>query len=76
MIYKECEVLIREVKTLIDLVKLGHMEYDIILRMYWLSSCHAHVDCQEKQEIFKMKGVQNLHLKELKLKRICPLFKS
>jgi len=31
MYYKECEVMIGEVKTWVNLVKLGEMEYNVIL---------------------------------------------
>jgi len=41
-------------KTQADLIKLGEMEYDIILGMDWLSTYHAHVDCHLKRIIFKM----------------------
>ena len=38
MCYKGCEVMIGEVKTWVDLIKLGRMEYDAILGMDWLST--------------------------------------
>jgi len=41
--YEKCEVMIGEVKTRVDLAKLGGMEYDTILGMDWLSTHHAHV---------------------------------
>ena len=43
-------------KAQADLIKLGEMEYDIILGMDWLSTYHAHVDCRLKKIIFKMEG--------------------
>ena len=40
-----------------DLVKLGRMEYDVILGMSWLSTHHAHVDCHQKRVTFIMEGI-------------------
>ena len=54
--YKECEIIIGEMKTLADLIKLGEMEFDIILGMDWLSTYRAHVDCHQKRIIFKLEG--------------------
>ena len=31
--YKDCEVVISEVKTYINLIRLGEMEFDVILKM-------------------------------------------
>ena len=55
--YKDCEVVTGELKTYIDLIRLGKMEFDVILGMNWLSACHAYVDCYEKRVIFRMKGI-------------------
>jgi len=49
--------MIGEMKTSINLIKLGEMEFDVILGMDWLSACGAHVDCNKKRIIFKMEGV-------------------
>jgi len=54
--YVNCEVMIGEMETSIDLIKLGEMEFDAILGMDWLSACGAHVDCNRKRIIFKMEG--------------------
>jgi len=55
--FKKCEVMIGEVKTWVDLIKLEGVKYDAILGMDWLSTHHAHVDCYHKRMIFKMKGI-------------------
>jgi len=58
MYYKECEVMIGEVKTWVNLVKLGKMEYNVILGIDWLSTHRAHVDCHQKKKVtFKMEWV-------------------
>ena len=43
-------------RSLVDLVKLGEMEYDVIFGMNWLSSCHTQVDYHEKRTTFRMNG--------------------
>lgn len=58
--------MIGEVKTIIALIKLGQMEFDVILRMDWLSTCHAHVDCRRKRIIFKMDEISEFILEGIK----------
>ena len=41
--YVNYEVMIGEMETSIDLIKLGEMKFDAILGMDWLSACGAHV---------------------------------
>ena len=48
--------MIGEVKTRVDLVKLGKMEYDAILGMDWISTHHA-INCHQKRVTFKMEGI-------------------
>ena len=50
MYYKVCEVMIGEVKTWVNLVKLGKMEYDVILGIDWLPTQCAHIDCHQKKK--------------------------
>jgi len=54
--YKGCEIIIGEIKTQADLIKIGEMEYDLILGMDWLLTYRAHVDCHQKRIIFKLEG--------------------
>ena len=54
--YKGCEIIIGEMKTQADLIKIGEMEYDLILGMDWLSTYRAQVDCHQKRIIFKLEG--------------------
>ena len=49
--------MIGEVKTWVDLVKLGRIEYDFILERDWSSTHHASVDCLQKRVNFKMEGI-------------------
>ena len=45
---KQCEVRIRECVTTVDLVVLKMEDYNIILRMNWLSKYHVHVNYYHK----------------------------
>ena len=54
--YKKCETMIGEVKTWVDLLRFGGIEYDVILGINWLSTHYAHTDCYHKRVTFKIKG--------------------
>ena len=73
--YVNYEVMIGEVETSIDLIKLDEMEFDAILGMNWLSACGAHVDCNKKRIIFKMEEVSEFILEGLKLVMIYPTYR-
>jgi len=68
MYYKGCEIIIGEMKTQTDLIKLGEMEYDLILRMDWLSTYRAYVDYHQKKITFKMEGAPEYVYKGMKNK--------
>ena len=70
--YVNCEVMIGEMETSIDLNKLGEMEFDAILRMDWLSACGAHVDCNKKRIIFKIEGVPEFIFEGVKVSHDIP----
>jgi len=70
--YVNCEVMIGEMETSIDLIKLGEIEFDAILAMDWLSACGAHVDCNRKRIIFKMKGVPEFIFEGIKVSHDIP----
>ena len=66
--YKGCEIIIGEMKTQADQIKIGEMEYDLILGMDWLSTYRAHVDCHQKRIIFKLEGAPEKYMKGQKIK--------
>ena len=49
-----CSVLIEGRELLVDLVLLDMMDFDVILRMDWLSQHYATVDYQSKEVIFRI----------------------
>ena len=59
-----------------DLVKLGEMEYDIILGKDRLSTCHAYVDCHQKRVIFKMKEGPKFTYEGTKNKQNIPIIST
>ncbi|XWS51962.1 hypothetical protein CRYUN_Cryun11dG0026700 [Craigia yunnanensis] len=46
--YKSCVVRIKDKDTLVDLVLLDMLDFDVILGINWLSPCYASVDCHNK----------------------------
>jgi len=64
MYYKWCEIKIGEIRTLVDLARLGEIEYDVILGMDWLSSCYAQVNCHQKRIMFRMNGIYKFIFEE------------
>ena len=74
--YKGCEITIGEMKTHADLINLREMEYDLILRMDWLSIYHAHVDCRQKKIIFKIAGAPEYVYEEMKNKISIPVIST
>ena len=49
------------------------MEYNVILGMDWLSTCHAHVDCHQKWVTFKIEGVPKSTYEGTKNKQSIPI---
>ena len=52
--FPSCIVSINGVDTLANLLLLEMMDFDVILGMDWLSSCHATVDCHSKAVKFEI----------------------
>ena len=53
---RDCLVMIGYGEMPVDLVLLNLQDFDVILRMYWLASYHASVDCFRKMVIFSIPG--------------------
>jgi len=70
--YVNCEVMIREMKISIDLIKLGEMTFDAILGMDWLSACGAYIDCNRKRIIFRMEGAPEFIFEGVKVSHDIP----
>ena len=52
-IYPNCVVMVQGYELLINLLPLEMHDFDVILRMDWLSKCNAVVDCFSKIVTFK-----------------------
>ena len=48
LVYKSCEILLEGKSFMVDLIELDMVDFDVILGMDWLASCHATLDCQNK----------------------------
>lgn len=52
-VYRGCMVSIGGRETLVDLIKLDMVDFDIILGMDWLHLCYASIECRTHSIIFK-----------------------
>ncbi|RVW70732.1 Transposon Ty3-G Gag-Pol polyprotein [Vitis vinifera] len=53
---RNCIVMIGYREMPVDLVLLDFQDFDVILRMDWLASYHASIDCFEKRVMFSISG--------------------
>ena len=53
-VYKDCVLKIEDKELIVDLISLTIHDFDLILRIGWLSSYHASIDCFKKEVIFRM----------------------
>lgn len=54
--YRSCSVLVGEIDIVADLMILDMTEFDVILGIDWLASCHATLDCHAKAVKFSIPG--------------------
>ncbi|XP_070040132.1 uncharacterized protein [Nicotiana tomentosiformis] len=47
-VYKGCIIVVHSRSTVADLIELDMVEFDIIMGLDWLASCHANIDCRSK----------------------------
>ncbi|XP_070010317.1 uncharacterized protein [Nicotiana sylvestris] len=47
-VYRGCVVTVRGRDTTTDLIELGMVDFDVIMRMDWLYSCFAKLDCRTR----------------------------
>ncbi|KAI4321445.1 hypothetical protein MLD38_034825 [Melastoma candidum] len=53
---RNCEITVNFLQSRIDLVVFQIREFDVILGMDWLMTCHAMVDCVRREILFKVPG--------------------
>ncbi|XP_070022649.1 uncharacterized protein [Nicotiana sylvestris] len=46
--YRSCVVMVRGRDTIVDLIELGMVDFDVIMGMDWLYSCFAKLDCRTR----------------------------
>jgi hypothetical protein len=56
--YPNCSVLLGDVNLPTNLIVLDMHDFDIILGMDWLETCHATMDCFSKTITFRLQGAQ------------------
>ena len=56
LVYKSCEVWVGGKLSIVDLIVLDVVDFDVILSMDLLASCHDTLDCHSKVVKFSMPG--------------------
>ena len=51
-VYKSCEIIVVDRKTIANLIMLDMLEFNVILGMDWLAAYHATLDCHLKMVKF------------------------
>ena len=54
MVFRSCVISVCGINTLVDLMLLEMIDFDVILGMDWLASCHAIVNCHLKEVRFEI----------------------
>nr|XP_033516982.1 uncharacterized protein LOC117281239 [Nicotiana tomentosiformis] len=62
-VYRSCLVTIGGFETSVDLLLLSMVDFDVILRIYWLSPYHAFLNCRIKTKMLAMPGLPRLEWK-------------
>ncbi|XP_070046764.1 uncharacterized protein [Nicotiana tomentosiformis] len=52
-VYRDYVVMVRGRNTMVDLIELGMVDFDVIMGMDWLYSCYAKLDCQTRTVRFE-----------------------
>jgi len=60
---KQCPIQIEDRSLEADLILLDLQDFDLILRMDWLSKYGAHIDCRGKRVVFNLLGGEQLEFK-------------
>jgi len=64
-VYRSCLVFLAGYETLVDLIILGMVNFDVILGMDWLSPYHVVLDCNAKTVTLAMLGVPRVEWKSV-----------
>ncbi|XP_070022085.1 uncharacterized protein [Nicotiana sylvestris] len=68
-VYRGCIIVVHGRSTIADLIELDMVEFDVIMGMDWLASCHANIDCRSKIVRFQFPEKPILEFKGLPLER-------
>ncbi|XP_070042926.1 uncharacterized protein [Nicotiana tomentosiformis] len=63
-VYRGCIIVVHSRYTVADLIELDMVEFDVIMGMDWLASCHANIDCRSKMVRFQFPREPVLEWKE------------
>ena len=65
-VYKKCPISLSCKVTLVDLVELDMLDFDVIIGMYWLHSCYASIYCRTRIVKFQFSNKPFLEWKRWK----------
>ena len=65
-VYKNCPVIVHDREFFVDLIALPFHEFDLILRMDWLSKHRAKVDCDKKTVLLKCSDLLEVTLRGIR----------
>ena len=69
-VYKNCPLLVHDREFSVDLIALPFHEFDLILRMDWLSKHRAIVDCDKKVVLLKCSDLSEVTARGIRSKSI------
>nr|XP_009758998.1 PREDICTED: uncharacterized protein LOC104211608 [Nicotiana sylvestris] len=70
-VYRACQIRVDGRDTLVDLIVLDMIDFDILMEMDWLSSCYAIIDCHAKIVKFEIPNEPSFVLKWDRVSDIC-----
>ncbi|XP_070040575.1 uncharacterized protein [Nicotiana tomentosiformis] len=70
-VYRACQIRVEGRDTLVDLIVLDMIDFDMLMGMDWLSSCYAIVDCHAKIVKFEIPNKPSFVLKGGQVPETC-----
>ncbi|XP_070005405.1 uncharacterized protein [Nicotiana sylvestris] len=72
-VYRACQIRVEGKDTLADLIVLDMIDFDMLIRMDWLSSCYAIVDCHAKIVNFEIPNEPRFILRGSQVPETCKI---
>ncbi|XP_075080099.1 uncharacterized protein LOC142165444 [Nicotiana tabacum] len=72
-VYRSCQIRVEGRDTLVDLIVLDMIDFDMLMGMYWSSSCYAIVDCHAKIVRFEIPNEPSFILRGSQVPETCKI---